>query len=92
MDDGVIETVIDGKKISLKVSENLDVVKKAIEIVRKELAEIKSGSSSPISREDAFLLTALNIAGCLIKERSREFSQIEELSPELLEKIEKAIS
>ncbi|MBN1619887.1 cell division protein ZapA [candidate division WOR-3 bacterium] len=92
MNEDIIEALIDGKKISFKVSEDLDLAKTAIETVRRELEEVKKNSGAPISREDAFLLTALNIAGMLIKEKNFSLSKEPELNPELLEKIDKALS
>ncbi|MBN1150658.1 cell division protein ZapA [candidate division WOR-3 bacterium] len=92
MEENIIDTVIGGKKISLKVSENFQIIKEAIELLKRELDEIQNSPTPPMSQEEAFLIAALNIAGALVKEKSGKPFRDFELSPELLKKIDNAVN
>lgn len=90
MSKNTFEAIIDGKQITITASENAAITHKAIEIVQKQIKEIKESSFVPMKREDLYLMAAMNIAGDLIKENNR-IKKYEEDFTEEVKKLDEII-
>jgi cell division protein ZapA (FtsZ GTPase activity inhibitor) len=85
-----IEAIIDGKRLTIKVEHDLAIAHQAIDMVQKQITEIKESSYAPMKREDLYLITAMNLAGELIKAMNKTSAYEQEFDLEL-KKIDQAI-
>lgn len=86
-----IEAIIDGKRLTIKVDHDLSIAHQAIDMVQKQIKEIKDSSYAPMKREDLYLITAMNLAGELIKVMKKTTAYEQEFDLEL-KKIDQAIN
>lgn len=85
--DRIFEAEIDNTKLKIKLSEDTFFFERTVEIVEKQINEIRNSSITPIEKEKVYLLAALNIAGQMLKEKD----EVDDELNNKLDEINKAI-